>query len=169
MDKHSCKQTAPQRQSQRHTTHDHPPAEVLVAVGAVPLSSHTHIAATPLSCQTWEKQHGGSNISHRTQQRSRDSPPPRMRLEAPGQHRRGAFAPGHGQHAHRSLRTRAARRCAHSAMTIGASTAIDSSAIGMPIALCSECSVAPAVAGVSVVISPAMATAAAELSAQSIW
>ena len=37
-------------------------------------------------------------------------------------------------------------------MTIGASTAIESSAIGMPIALCSECSVAPAVAGVSVVI-----------------
>ena len=93
--------------------------------------------------------------------------PPRMRLEAPG----GNIAPG--QHAHRSVRTRAARRCAHSAITIGASTAIDSSAIGMPIALCIEskeplCSVAPAVAGVSVVAS-AIAPAAAELSAQSIW
>ena len=127
--------------------------------------------STNTGCQTWDLKQHEDRTSHRTQQaqgsREDNRGPPRMRLEAPG----GSIAPG--QHAHRSVRTRAARRCAHSAITIGASTAIDSSAIGMPIALCIEskeplCSVAPAVAGVSVVAS-AIAPAAAELSAQSIW
>ena len=133
-----------------------------------PFNRARHSEQHNTSCQTWDLKQHEDRTSHRTQQGSREDKRPSAD-EARGA--RGQHAPG--QHAHRSVRTRAARRCAHSAITIGASTAIDSSAIGMPIALCIEskeplCSVAPAVAGVSVVAS-AIAPAAAELSAQSIW